>query len=216
MELVVSYLFLRRAIGFIGGLLPIVVPLGYSITTGKWLLKSSISTYYYTDMRNVFVGSMCAIGVFLICYRYKGWDDWFATLAGVFAIGVAMCPPVAPNPSTPARVAGVLHVIFAASFLVCMAMMCLLLFTMSDRSKEERTTAKNVRNLIYRVCGILILAFTALAGIANFASQSFVNTVHPLFWCEALAIFAFGFAWWIKGETLARDRPARADVSLAS
>ena len=205
MELAVSYLFLRRAIGLIGTLLPIVVPLGYSITTGHWLLLSSISSYYYTDVRNIFVGTLCAVGVFLICYRYRRWDDIFATLAGVFAIGVAFCPPVAPNPSGLARVMGVLHVVFAASFLITMGLMCLFLFTRSYAPKGERSSGKNTRNLVYRICGVLVLVFTALAGLSSFAPQSFIDDVHPLFWCEAVATFAYGFAWWVKGQTLWKD-----------
>lgn len=205
MGLAVSYLFLRRAIGLIGALIPIVVPLGYSVSTGSWRLLSSVSSYYYTDMRNAFVGALCSVGVFLICYRYRQWDDVIATLAGAFAIGVALCPTAPPNPSALASTVGVLHVVFAACFLVTMALMCWFLFTRSDAPAGRRTTAKNRRNLLYRVCAIVIVAFTALAGLASFAPQSFVDTVHPLFWCEALATFAFGLAWWIKGQTLLRD-----------
>ena len=212
MELAVSYLFLRRAVGLIGTLLPIVVPLGYSITTGHWLLLPSISSYYYTDVRNVFVGSLCAVGVFLICYRYQYWDDIFATLAGVFAIGVAFCPPVVPDPSGLARVMGVLHVVFAALFLITMALMCLFLFTRSSVPKDQRTAAKNTRNVVYRVCGVLILAFTVLAGLSALTPKSFVDAVHPLFWCEAIATFAFGFAWWVKGQTLWKDVESGIDT----
>ena len=211
MELAVSYLFLRRAVGLIGALLPIVLPLGYSITTGHWLLLSSISSYYYTDVRNVFVGTLCAVGVFLICYRYRYWDDIFATLAGVFAIGVAFCPPVDPDPSGLARVLGVLHIVFAALFLITMALMCLFLFTRSYVPKGQRSSAKNARDLVYRVCGVLILVFTGLAGLCAFASQSFIDEVHPLFWCEAVATFAFGLAWWVKGQMLFKDVSIDAD-----
>jgi len=205
MELAVSYLFLRRAIGLIGALIPIVVPLGYSLSTGSWRLLSSVSSYYYTDMRNLFVGALCAVGVFLICYRYQRWDDLFATFAGVFAVGVAFCPTAPPNASELARTVGVLHAVFAACFLVTMALMCWFLFTLSDAPAELRPIAKNRRNLFYRVCALVILVFTALAGLSSFAPQSFIDTVHPLFWCEALATFAFGAAWWIKGQTLLRD-----------
>ena len=205
MELAVSYLFLRRAIGLIGALIPIAVPLGYSVSTGSWRLLSSVSSYYYTDMRNPFVGALCAVGVFLVCYRYRRWDDLFATLAGVFAVGVALCPTAPANPSELARTVGVLHTVFAACFLVTMALMCWFLFTLSGTPARHRPAAKNRRNLVYRVCALVILVFTALAGLASFAPQSFVVAVHPLFWCEALATFAFGLAWWIKGQTLLRD-----------
>jgi hypothetical protein len=208
MELSVSYLFLRRAIGVIGTLLPVVLPLGYALSTGRWLLLASVSSYYYSDMRNVFVGSLCAVGVFLVCYRYRQWDDVFATLAGACAIGVALCPPKPSDASRLAAVAGVLHIVFAALFLVAMALMCWFLFTRSDRPAGQRPAAKNARNLVYRVCAVAIVVFTALAALSSLASQSFVDTVHPLFWCEALATFAFGAAWFIKGQTLLRDRPA--------
>jgi hypothetical protein len=205
MELAVSYLFLRRAIGLIGTLIPVAVPLGYCVSTGSWRLLSSVSSYYYTDMRNAFVGALCAVGVFLICYRYRRWDDVFATLSGAFAVGVALSPTAPPNPSDLARTVGVLHSAFAACFLIAMALMCWFLFTLSDTPAELRSKAKNARNRVYRLCAIAIVAFTALAGLASFAPQAFVAAVHPLFWCEALATFAFGLAWWIKGQTLLRD-----------
>jgi hypothetical protein len=210
MELAVSYLFLRRAIGFIGSLLPVVLPLGYALSTGKWLLLASVSSYYYSDMRNVFVGGLCAVGVFLVCYRYRRWDDVFATAAGTCAIGVALCPPRPPDASRLAEVAGVLHIVFATLFFLTMALMCWFLFTRSSKPVGQRPAAKNARNLVYRVCAVAIVVFTALAGLSAFASQSFIDTVHPLFWCEALATFAFGFAWFIKGQTLLRDRPTTA------
>ncbi|HEV2638576.1 MAG TPA: DUF998 domain-containing protein [Actinocrinis sp.] len=206
MELAASYRFLRRAIGLLGGLLPVVVPLGYSISTGDWRLYPSISSYYYTDMRNIFVAILCATGIFLICYRYQRLDDILSYVAGATSIGIALCPPVPPNPSTLASVAGVLHVVFAAVFFVTMALICWFLFTKSDRPVQQRTPQKNVRNRIYRVCGILIAVFTALAGLSSFTPQSFVDAVHPLYWCEAVATVSFGVAWWIKGETLFTDK----------
>ena len=208
MELNVSYLFLRRAIGLIGALLPIAVPLGYAVSTGRWVLLASVSSYYYSDMRNVFVGSLCAVGVFLVCYRYRRWDDLFATLAGACAIGVALCPTQPANASRMATTVGVFHIVFAALFLVSMALICWFLFTLSDVPVGRRTSAKNARNLLYRVCAVLIVVFTALAAVSSLASQSFDDTIHPLFWCEALATFSFGLAWFVKGETLLRDQPA--------
>jgi hypothetical protein len=213
MELAVSYVFLRRAIGFIGALLPVTLPLGYALTTGKWLLLPSVSSYYYSDMRNVFVGSLSAVGVFLVCYRYRHWDDVFATIGGACAIGVALCPPRPAGASRLAEAVGVLHVVFAALFLLNMALICWFLFTLSDLPADQRPAAKNVRNVIYRTCALAVVLFTALAGLSSFASQSFDDTVHPLFWCEALATFAFGFAWFVKGETLLRDQDQTAAAS---
>ena len=208
MDIVASYRFLRRAIGLMGALLPVVVPLGYSISTGDYRILPSISSYYYTDMRNVFVASLCSVGIFLICYHYQKLDDIFSYVGGALAIGVALCPAVPPDPSRLASVAGVLHVVFAALFFVDMALMCWFLFTQTNPPGAAITPQKNVRNGIYRVCAILILVFTALAGGSALLPESFIDAVHPLFWCEALVTFTFGVAWWVKGDTLFRDKTA--------
>ena len=91
-QLVVSYLFLRRAVGWIAILLPIVLLAGNLITSAA-SPPESMSGYYYTDMRNIFVGSLCALGVFLVAYNgYDNVDRWVTTIAGLGAIGVAFCP----------------------------------------------------------------------------------------------------------------------------
>src|SRR5262252_370496 len=91
-SLVISYLALRQAVGIIGTSLPFVLVLGKFILEGPGI-QPSISDYYYTVMRNVLVGSLCAIGVFLMSYRgYERKDDIAGDLACVFAIGVAIFP----------------------------------------------------------------------------------------------------------------------------
>ena len=67
-EFVISYFKLRKAIGVLGLLMPILVRLGAWWREGI-LSNESISAYYYTSMRDVFVGIMVATGVFLFCYR---------------------------------------------------------------------------------------------------------------------------------------------------
>lgn len=53
------------------------------------ILQGSVSGYYYTGVRDVLVGSLCAIGVFLFSYSgYDDWDKWLTNAAGLFAIGV--------------------------------------------------------------------------------------------------------------------------------
>jgi len=40
-------------------------------------IQDNISTYYYTPLRDVIVGAMCAIGIFLFCYRGYDWiESW--------------------------------------------------------------------------------------------------------------------------------------------
>src|SRR2546422_1314512 len=91
-SLVLSYLGLRKAVGIIGTALPFVLALGKILLEGPGI-QSSISSYYHTGMRDVFVGSLCAIAVFLISYHgYEQKDDIAGDLACVFALGVALFP----------------------------------------------------------------------------------------------------------------------------
>ncbi|SFA55440.1 hypothetical protein SAMN04487972_11394 [Paracoccus halophilus] len=66
-ELVISYLEMRKAIGFMGFFIPTAMLL-YALLTGD-PLRSSISSYYYSPMREVFVGGLLAIAVFMWSYR---------------------------------------------------------------------------------------------------------------------------------------------------
>jgi hypothetical protein len=91
-SLVLSYLGLRKAVGMIGIGLPVVLVLGKVLFDGAGI-EPSISNYYYTVMRDVLVGSLCAIGVFLVSYRgYAFVDNIAGKLVTICAIGVALCP----------------------------------------------------------------------------------------------------------------------------
>ena len=101
-QLAMSYLGLRKAIGFIGVFLPLVLVLGKIFIEGTGI-QGSISAYYYTVMRDVFVGSLCAIGVFLMSYRYQKYDTVAAILAGIFAVAVAVFPTAPATAATTTR-----------------------------------------------------------------------------------------------------------------
>lgn len=90
-QLGISYLVLRRVVGCIGLLLPLSLYAGNRAMTAS--LPGSMSAYYYTGMRNLFVGALCALGVFLIGYAgFDAWDRWLTNVAGGAAILVAFLP----------------------------------------------------------------------------------------------------------------------------
>lgn len=200
---VLSYIGLRRSVGVIGIALPFVLALGNLLLTGEEL-RSSISSYYYTGMRDVFVGSLCAVGVFLFCYRYEQTDDRLANVAGAAAVGVALFPTRPDGPVTgPESVAGVLHLAFATVFFLCLAWFSLVLFPRGTPGPR-----KAVRNAVYRTCGVAILACLALAVLTGLLlPDELARDLHGLFWLESLAIVAFGVSWFVKGDTVLRDRP---------
>lgn len=208
MSLVFSYLTLRKTIGLLGTAFPFVVSLGALIffETG---IQNSISSYYHTGMRDVFVGTLCVIGFFLLSYRgYERTDNIAGDFACAFAVGVALFP------TTPDRAAsvgtdfiGYVHLIFAVLFFLTLIYFSLCLFTKTDPS-EQPSRRKLQRNKIYKACGyamsICILLIVIYSLLPNeVASQ--VEVYAPVFWLEAIAIVAFGISWLTKGETLLRD-----------
>jgi hypothetical protein len=192
--LVHSYLFLRRAIGLIGLALPVVLIVGKQIVQGGDLI-GSLSGYYYSDLGNVFVGAMCAVGVFLLAYYgHDHVDNIVSTVAGLGAIGLALFPTTPGTaPTTWDRTSGVLHLTFAAVFFLSLAYFCLRLFPHDG----EQTPGTGV---VYRTCGVVILA--ALVLIALTSWLRLVPAWHPALWLESVAVWAFGVAWLVKGGTL--------------
>jgi hypothetical protein len=205
-SLVLSYLGLRKAVGIIGCALPFVLAFGKMLLQGSGL-QPSVSGYYYTDMGNVFVGSLCAIGVFLMSTRgYDRKDEVTGRLACVFAIGVALFPTTPyTNPTSQDKVIGALHLSCAALLFLTLAYFCLKLFTKTapDRIPTRR---KLQRNTVYRVCGYTILACILFVGVVALPPiKTLLERLSPVFWLESGAIVAFGLAWLTKGETILKD-----------
>jgi hypothetical protein len=84
-----TYVALRWAIlVFVGLLLLAVLYTGWS--TGAW--QTSISGYYYTAARPVFVASLCAIGACLVLYHADNPENLLLDFAGFLAFVVAFVP----------------------------------------------------------------------------------------------------------------------------
>ena len=58
---IISYYTMRRAIGVLGITLPLILLAGSFLLGDCKEVQGSISTYYYTNMRNIFVGFNCAV-----------------------------------------------------------------------------------------------------------------------------------------------------------
>jgi hypothetical protein len=147
-ELVVDYTLLRTAVGLVTALLPFVLVISAAVNSEPW--PQSLSGYYYTISRNVLVGALCGIGVFLVAYRgYDPLDRWIAVLAGVFAIGVAFFPT--SHPSFSPRFIGYLHQFFATALMISLAVMALQ-FTRTVSSKGQ-SLGEQLRHLWNALCG---------------------------------------------------------------
>jgi hypothetical protein len=204
----ISYLTLRKFIGLIGILLPFALVIINMLLVRKVVMQGSMSGYYYTDVRGVLVGSLCAIGVFLFAYRgYGGWDDMLTDAAGLFAIGVALFPTAPVNPSARARDIGYVHLACAGLLFAVLAVIALWQFTKTEPT-TERTAQKKRRDLVYRICGIVIAVCLVLVPIESLVIGAPIQRFRPLFWLEAVAVVAFGVAWLVKGQAVLKDSPA--------
>lgn len=209
-----SYLELRRTVGIIGALFPPVLAIG-NLIAQSWLprsgpfvwLQCSISNYYHTDMRNVFVGSLCVIGFFLLATRgYRvpdNKDEIAGRLACVFAVGVAMFPTTECSAIGITLIAA-LHWISAALLFFTLAYFCIKLFTRTAQKGNE-TERKLQRNKVYKACGITIIVSIVLIPAARMIGA--IKSAQPEFWLETIAVEAFAFAWLTKGEMFLKDRP---------
>jgi hypothetical protein len=89
-DVIKTYRYLR--IGMIGAavLLAASIVIEY-FNADCW--QTSISAYYYTPARAIFVGSMIVVGVSLIVYKGRTpYEDMFLNLAGMLAFVVAIAP----------------------------------------------------------------------------------------------------------------------------
>lgn len=221
-DVVRAYYRIRKMLGWLGLALPVLLIIGGLLSKGG--VEPSISDYYHTLMRDVFVGALTAIGLFLITYpghsRSAGEhlsDDLITTIAGIAAFGVAYFPNETraqanllgsiTQQALGYKTAAAAHYLSAIIFLSGLASMCL---------RKFARTAKPLRRRIYRVCGWTIVAMTGLVIVASWfkilgpeAPQRIVTDWMLVLWFEAIAIWAFALAWLVKGrveERLTRPR----------
>ncbi|MEZ6091501.1 MAG: hypothetical protein R3C05_26500 [Pirellulaceae bacterium] len=135
--LVVSYVTIRRAIGVAGFCLPVV------LLVGGWMLgipiQENMSSYYHTSLRDIFVGTLCAIGVFLFCYRgYDRIENWTANLGGASALGIALFPlDYKSDPLVQKSLSGYLHSFSGGIFFLTLAFYSLYHFPRDSQREAE-------------------------------------------------------------------------------
>ncbi len=182
-------------------------------------LENSISDYYYTIMRNYFVGTLCAVAVVLFSYKgYEQQDDLAGDIAALLALMVAFFPTtpdhlnaICKSTLCKAEFFGIVHLTAAALLFLVLAFFSLRLFTKSDKSKEElmepKYKAKRNRNRIYRICGwTMIGCMVALVPFFAFESLHDMRVNFKIvFWLEFAMLWAFGISWLTKGEIIFGD-----------
>lgn len=215
--LVISYLTLRKAVGILGMLLPFLLLIGYFLFEKGCSFPPSISHFYYTDLGNLFVGTLSAVSLFMFCYNgHDKMDMIAAKVAGLFALLVAMFPTdfgtyadmsCSRFVDGEGKVANVIHYISASVLFSTFAFFSLVQFTKTNKP-GHMAGAKRTRNGIYKTCGWIIVFCIAGIAFVSFAPGNLYNKIKhlkPTFVLETIALLAFGFSWLIKGNTFFRD-----------
>lgn len=211
-----TYLFIRLVVGAIGVLLPFVLWTADALVLhGSITLRYSLSAYYHSGARDLFVGALAVVGTLLITYltgQRHTWDYWLSTVAGVAVIGVALLPTSRPpgNTSAPTplqrawgeQLVSTLHFSCAAVFILSLGALC---FVFAARDRRYGGHPR-----LHTTCGVLILASAAWAATGLVVPLDF-GWVTSIYLAEVVSGWAFGTSWLVKGLALLHAlRPASA------
>jgi hypothetical protein len=163
-------------------------------------IPDSISATYFLDpCITPFMIILGMSGVLL--FNYKGYDpldDVLNSLAGAFALGVCFFPCSATTLERigtfqfPAGISNTLHMVSAICFFGILAYNSLFQFT---KGSNNPTANKKKRNVIFRVCGVgMIASFIALIPFNIF------HIPHAIWIIETAALFFFGISWLTKAN----------------
>lgn len=213
-DMIISYSTLRKLIGYGGILLPFICMGGAALIGGK-CIQESVSMYYYSNMRDFFIGVMAVVSLFLMTYKGYCWvDDMVTTSSGLMGLLLALFPCMLNKDATdPVGIfmlkqstSETIHVISAALFFILLAVNSIWLFTRSNTKWKDFTFRKKFRNIIYVSCGVIILVSLALLVILTIALGAAYVSEHriPLI-LEIIMLAAFGFSWLVKGGSLLKD-----------
>lgn len=160
-----------------------------------WRIPSSISSTYYTHAGAVFMIILGACSVLLMFYDgYDKMDDIINTTAGIFGLLICLfpCGTDAERVGTfqvPVEISSAIHNISAVVFFLILAYVSLFQFTKSNGNMTEK---KKKRNVIYRVCGVGMIASFAILLLPSFYIQVWLT--------EMFALSFFGISWLTKAN----------------
>lgn len=197
---------LRLGVGVIGALLPITLIAWNWIAGDKTIIPSSMSGSYYTSARNLFVGSLCALGVFLILYRHTILQNLFTWGAGAFALLVAFAPTAPAPPATEPQWVNYLHHAAAGALILTLGVFCFVLergdaagaarLDLAElASDSKQLQVPGWRRILYFTCGGLVLLSGFFALYTGVWPTSWSTGWSSLYLFEAVAVSAFGIAW---------------------
>lgn len=191
---------LRLILGCLAIALPIIVSVlavVFNCIPGHIIPESISATYYMAPCITPFMIILGAAGILLISYQgYDKQDDIVCTIAGIFGLGICFFPTYSElfeyvgTFQLPVNISSTIHNICAIVFFALLSYNSFFLFT---KGSENPTNNKKKRNIIYRVCGIGMIASFILLPIFNIC-----NVYGGTWIVELIALFFFGISWLTK------------------
>jgi uncharacterized membrane protein len=216
-----SYLLTRTLVGIIGIVFPFVLIIGEAFfLKGGVHVRGSLSAYYHTSMRDIFVGCLCVTGFLLATYmsgNTRSWDFWVSLVGGVAVLGVVFFPTSRPGLPADAPRCGTLpppagcspiqqqlgespvawvHYVCAGVFILSLAAMAFLFAHRAQKYDNDIAMAR-----FQYVCGGAILAALAWVAIGGLLDVTLWE-ITPLYLGEVVSVWAFGASWLLKGKDL--------------
>lgn len=209
-----SYFLMRMLVGVLGLALPAVLLLGdLFFLRDSFSVRGSLSAYYHSGMRDVFVGILAVVGILLISYKITehNRDNVLSIVAGIAAMGVALFPTgipagvdVALTPLQDRLGEGVIeaiHYTCAAVFILSLGLLCY------DFARRERMRPQQRPGHDARQSSEFWYSFhLSMAGLIGLAVVFIVLTQavgvfdkHSILIGEIVVTVAFGLSWLFKG-----------------
>lgn len=177
------------------GVFAILLPWIVTILNGGFP-KSISATYYVDQCITPFMGILISSSVLLMCYKgYDLQDDIVLTASGVMGLCICLFPTFTElfdfvgTFHIPVQISSHIHNISAVVFFGLLAYNSLFLFT---KGAEIQTKNKKIRNIIYRVCGVGMMASFLILLLPDFYIKVWLM--------ETIALFFFGVSFLTKAD----------------
>jgi hypothetical protein len=202
-----SWLAQRLVVGLLGVFMPIILIVGEAVLFGAAdFPRSSLSAYYFSGLSVVFVGTLCATGVFLITYMafHRNGDNYVSTGAGIFAIAVAVFPTWPARGESPAPIQlklgeGPVQFLHSACAVLFIGLLAVMSWRFAGREGERGNRRLRA---VHLGCAAAMVASAVLALIGKLLHVEQVGGWSGLLLVELACTWAFGISWFLKGAEL--------------
>ena len=218
-----TYRFLRLTV--IGVIALLAISILIEVERTDWCLKGSISAYFYSPVRSVFVGTLCAIGLVLIALWGKtAIEDSLFNLAGLLAPVVAFVPakddglcPADPALDPVRNQAAIANAMWSYLVVVGVFLGVLVVIGVIARTRDRWPLIRDNQVGFWVPLGLAIVLW--LLGLWQFSVRDrtpggaswFYQNVHftsaiVMFVLITLGILWIGVAWWFGRRRLRGSR----------